>query len=247
MEYINNANLPEKSVQYVLLAPDCPPGIVQSLENYGITPIFSITNNDISDTTKTHPDMNVVHLGKNRFICAKNAFEFYQTALPKAEIIAISTTICSPYPQDVLLNAALINERLFCNEKFMAKELLDAARTVGQTVVSVKQGYTKCNIAIVNDNAIMTEDIDIYKTAVALKMDALYIQPGKVTLNGYPYGFIGGACGKLSKDILAVTGNLDAFPEKQDISSFCRAHGVEIIQLSENMPCDIGSIIPIAY
>lgn len=71
------------------------------------------------------------------------------------------------------------------------------------------------------------------------------IQPGFIKLPGYDAGFIGGSAVKLSKDILAFTGHLNAHPEKKQICNYIQARGITIEYLTEEPCFDVGSMIPI--
>jgi hypothetical protein len=59
-------------------------------------------------------------------------------------------------------------------------------------IIDVKQGYTKCSVLPVSNNAFITDDISIYNQCVSFGIDVLYVGKGDVSLPGYNYGFIGG-------------------------------------------------------
>ena len=74
----------------------------------------------------------------------------------------------------------------------------------------------------------------------------LKIQKGFISLPGYDYGFIGGCCGKLSKNILAFTGKIESHPDYNNIKDFCRNYNVNVLSLTNDDLLDIGGILPIA-
>ena len=66
-----------------------------------------------------------------------------------------------------------------------------------------------------------------------------------MALDGYDYGFIGGACCKISKGVLAFFGNAKAHKCYDDIKAFCKNYNVDLLSLANERLCDIGSFMPI--
>ena len=92
------------------------------------------------------------------------------------------------------------------------------------------------------DFSIITSDMSVYDKAGKKGVDVLLIEKGHIDLNGYDYGFIGGASGLISKNKLAFTGNVKLYPDYEAIKNFCNDRGVEIISLSEKKLYDYGSL-----
>lgn len=124
-------------------------------------------------------------------------------------------------------------------------ETVDAAarELIGGVPVTVSQGYAKCAAAIVNDHSIITADAGVSRAAKTAGMDVLDITPGHVALDGYDYGFIGGASFKLSKNVVAFTGTLDKHPDKERILRFLAGRGQEAVFLTPEPIFDIGGAI----
>ncbi len=76
-------------------------------------------------------------------------------------------------------------------------------------------------------------------------IDVLMVEQGDVRLYGYSYGFIGGCCGKISKDILAFTGKLILHRDCDRIKSFLRNYNIYSLELSNKPLTDVGSIFPV--
>src|SRR5690606_21807117 len=109
--------------------------------------------------------------------------------------------------------------------------------------VDVKQGYSKCSMAVIDERAIITADYPIYKELSKRGIDVLLIQPGHIVLEGYSYGFIGGATGNLSKDVIMISGSMKEHPDKLKIENFIKRYNKEIYWLSHEKIIDIGTII----
>ena len=247
-EYLSMPNIPNKRserVKGVIVDYRTDKEAIDTLVSMGIECILSCRVSSLYEAVCGHPDMMIHHLGGNRFITAPEAYEHFKAVIPDADIIKGSKPLKSAYPDDIRYNAASVGRYLFCNAPCTATEILTEYKTLKREILSVKQGYTKCSICVVSENAIITSDAGIYKKAVECKIDALKITEGYIELKGMSYGFIGGATGLIAPDTLAVNGNLKTHPDYNNIVDFCNNYNVNIISLKNGAIYDIGSILPI--
>ena len=56
-------------------------------------------------------------------------------------------------------------------------------------------------------------------------------------------GFIGGASGLIDNKTLCFNGNIKTHPDAENIKSFCKNAGVDVISLNNGNLKDIGSIL----
>ena len=84
---------------------------------------------------------------------------------------------------------------------------------MGLELIPVKQGYAKCSLCIVSENAVITADEGLAYTLCRAGLDVLKIIPGCIRLPGYGYGFIGGCCGKLDAATMAFAGDPLTHPD----------------------------------
>lgn len=241
LNFIENPNIPSKRVSAVIADYRIGEKSVKKLNEMGIKVILSCEIPSLYEAVKGHTDMMLHHLGKNKFVAAPEAYEYFVKTLPEADIIKGSAKLTDKYPYDIAYNAAAVGEKLFCRRDYTAPEILSKY----ESILNVKQGYSKCSICLVSKNAIITSDSGIYEIASAAGIDALKIREGYIRLEGLPHGFIGGASGLISNDTLAVNGNIDTHPDSGLMRAFCEKHGVNILSLNEGEIVDIGSIIPI--
>ena len=110
-------------------------------------------------------------------------------------------------------------------------------------LIDVPQGYTRCSVCIVTHRAIITSDDIIAERAAANDMDVLKIHPGYIVLEGFPYGFIGGASFLIDSSTLALTGTLENHPDRDAIEAFLRKHCVRPVYLTKNQIFDIGGAV----
>jgi hypothetical protein len=150
------------------------------------------------------------------------------------------------YPKDVYLNCVQVGKYLICNQKHTCNNVIEFAKLNNVQIIDVKQGYAKCSICVVADDAVITEDTGIAKALCErTNIDVLVIEKGHVELQGYEYGFFGGCCGLIEKNLLAFNGSIEKHPQFDKIKAFCDKHGVEIMSLSNDNLYDIGTIIRI--
>lgn len=245
MEFIEKPNTPNKRTQGVIADYRMSKQSVETLRSMGISVIFSCDVKTLYDAVSGHPDMQIHHLGGNKFVAAPEAYEHFCKAMPDADIIKGSKRLADKYPDDIAYNAAAFGDCLICNSACTAIEILETYKVSNRTILNANQGYAKCSICVVSENAIITADEGIYKTAAEHGIDVLKIHEGHIKLKGMNYGFIGGATGLIAKDMLAVNGNINTHPDADLICEFCKRHGVNVVSLNNGPIEDIGSIISI--
>lgn len=149
----------------------------------------------------------------------------------------------SPYPKDIKLNATLLGDRLICNKQHASKELLVWAENNSIEIISTKQGYCKCNLCVISNNAVITEDDNLASLLKNYQIDVLKISKGFIHLSDKHYGFIGGASAKISPNEIYFSGDLSAHPDYQDITSFLDTHNVKPIFNKSRKLSDFGGIV----
>ena len=217
---------------------------VYSLENAGFAVIPTIKMNCLYDAIATHADIQIHYLGNNRFICAPEAFVHYKNRLPCGfELICGSEKLSAKYPYDIAYNVAVLKDYVICNSAYTATEILSEYKSMSKEILSVRQGYSKCSICIVNGRSIITSDKGIAAQASANGIDVLEIKPEHIKLRNLDYGFIGGATGLVKENVLAVNGDINTHPDAERIKEFCKKHNVQLFPLKDGILEDIGTII----
>lgn len=148
------------------------------------------------------------------------------------------------YPGTIKYNAVALGPFFIHSTKYTDEKILEIVKKNHMEVVDVKQGYTKCNIVLVDDNSIITSDVGIAKALRARGVNVLLISKGQVKLPGFEYGFLGGASGKIGNEIL-FNGNLKEHEDFVAIKSFIEDKGIGLKYFEDYPLEDIGSIIEI--
>lgn len=215
---------------------------LNTLEDLGYKIIKTQKELGVQDAICGHPDIVLCKL-KNHDCVAKTTFRGFLNNETECNVIEGNSILGKDYPFDIAYNAALVGNNLFCNEKYTDIAILNYCRANNIKIINVNQGYAKCSICIVSDNAIITADKNISVAANKNNIDVLLIENKGVILKGYNEGFFGGATGLIEKDLLAVNGNIELHKDCNRIKRFCANYGVNVLSLSDEPIYDIGSII----
>lgn len=230
MEFFKNALLPERKAKVIISSCE-----IGNIKGYVL--------NTYDKSVNTHADLSICHLGKNRFVTPPCSFEYYKKKLPGADIIIGEYDPSGKYPFDASYCACVFGNYAVANEKITDPVLLKILKDEFD-FISVNQGYAKCNICPVSENAVITEDEGIEKK-LSSHIDVLLIKKGYVQLKGHPYGFIGGATGMIGKNTLYFNGELKNHPDREKIYEFLEKYSVKAKE-GKGAICDVGSIISVS-
>lgn len=242
MRFIEKPNLPQGKVTLVAVSEEAGESI-KKLNSLGIKTIAINKNNKLPKPIRSHADIQLLHTGYNNIFRYEHLFlgEFDKIF----KISDIPEKADKNYPNDVRLNCAIIDNKIICNVKTVSRAILEYAESNGLTVINVNQGYTRCSIAIINENTIITDDKAIFTAAGKFFNDTQFISKGSIELKGYNYGFIGGCCGKIDKNIIAFNGAIESHKDYNVIIDCLERNNIKCIELNRNKLCDIGGIIPL--
>ncbi len=222
----------------------------EKLSSFGFS-IIEIPENTLYDApVSAHPDI-FVFVSNNYLITRVETTEILKKHLfgvDKGIITLKKTNVLNEkvlYPNDCVLNFARVGKYLIGRKDIADSEVVRVAREENLEFIDVRQGYSKCNVCVVNDNAIITEDRGIAAACKKKNIDVLLLKTHSVKLEGYEYGFIGGSCAteyKTNGNIIYFCGCVENHPEYNSIKAFCDRHNTELFSLSDECLYDGGSI-----
>ncbi len=243
--------LPENNVALALISADYPDISDILLNEYNVKTICVQRNDALTDDISSHPDCAFVQLNCNTAVApiglCKDIVN-YLTIEEKENNLRLyecSESIVSPYPGDIRLNIRVISDMIFCNAKYVDSTVQDFAYKYNYRLIHCNQGYVACSTVLLNNNALITDDETIHCSAKKNAIDSILINKGSVKLKGRNYGFIGGTCGMIGKDLLAFTGKIDTHSDAELIKSFFNKYNIDYVELSNGPLIDIGGIIPV--
>lgn len=231
---------------------DAPTEITEALSSLGF--LVQVLPRDIRlpRPVSSHADMLMFELD-GRIFCSKQYFEtasyiFDSISAYGYDIIRCDVGLGDKYPDDIAFNMALCDNVIYGSINSNAPEIIKYAEDNGFKLNSVRQGYTKCSTVVLGDKAIITADSGIASSASKNGISVLKISnsPDSVSLDGYNYGFIGGACGVCANNIY-FSGDIDLHPQGRQIKDFGESFGFNTINLSDSMLTDVGGIIFLPY
>lgn len=241
--YIKNPNLPAGEVSAVAISCEAEKAIA-SLHSIGIETYVIQKYPNLSKPVCCHGDLQMLHLCDNRILVA-NEHLCTGELQKKFSVSLIRERLGNSYPDDVRLNCKIIGNNIFLNKKTIAEEILEFAELAGLNIINVNQGYTGCSICAINESAVITDDESVFAAAQNFLNDALLISKGSIRLKGYGYGFIGGCCGKIAHNKLAVNGRIESHTDKYKIVDFLNKYNIDIIELTDKPLTDVGGILPL--
>lgn len=217
-----------------------------NLYNLNVNPILVPKCNEVYEAINGHPDiqLNILKTKESdHIIVQKNINNNFREILKSNNIkyILSKNVLSNTYPNDIILNS-LISENYFIhNLKFSDKNLLNSQNL--KTKINVSQGYTKCSILPVRDNALITSDKGIFETLKDYDFDILLLPPGDILLPSLNYGFIGGTGGMISNDKMAFFGDLDSYNWGEEVKKFLYKYDISPIALRKGKLIDRGSLL----
>ena len=219
---------------------------LKALKDLGLDTYLVPPSPSLQAAVASHTDM-LMFIGFGRLFCHSSYYENNKEILDNlAKIGSLTLSVSNEkwsqdYPNDVLFNACIVGNKLICNKKTVSSNILSAASEHGYEIINVNQGYTKCSICPVSENAIITADKCIATTCEENGMDVLLISEGHISLPPYNFGFIGGTSG-VCGDSVYFCGSLASHPDGDKITNFCIKHGKKAVSLSKGVLEDVGSI-----
>lgn len=155
----------------------------------------------------------------NKIICAPNA------KIKDNSFLLGTSIVGEKYPDNVSYNACQIGENI------IGSKYTDI--TIKPNIL-IKQGYTKCSIAVTSGKSCITSDLAIAKTLNKYNIDATYIEEKNIKLlniKGQPtnmQGFIGGASFVFDNKFV-LFGDIDKLESKKQILQHLNKYNLKLI------------------
>lgn len=222
------------------------PRFCRIVQSFGNTVIPSDRVEAFNQPEQLHADMQALSINEKIFLLnecksLKNKLSEYSDRL-----IFTETVIKGNYPENVRLNALFISNMLFCKASSLDNSVREYCSNNDIKIINVNQGYSRCSTAIAGKNAAITADTAIFNALKKEGIEVLKIRSGFIALNGYEYGFIGGASINLDENTLGIFGDISLHPDCQIINQFCNSHNVNLVSLCKGIiPIDIGGAVKI--
>jgi hypothetical protein len=175
-------------------------------------------------------------------IVSPNLPEKYFTILDQNKINYIkgSLPVGQEYPETARYNSLVTDRFIIQNPASSDPEIRNMNPEL--EIISVKQGYVRCNLIPLPNETFITSDRGIEKSLKQRSLEELFVDPTCVQLDEFDNGFFGGACG-LVGNAFFVCGSLRYFKESILIEAFAARAGVTLIELYVGKPVDVGTVL----
>lgn len=186
-------------------------------------------SNCVYDEISGHSDIFYCSV-KDKIICAPNS------PIIKNSFILGNSEVKSKYPEDIGYNACQIGENI------IGSKYTD--NTINPNII-VKQGYTKCSVAVTGHNSCITADKEIYEKLKNKGIEVCLIEERNIKLlnrDGKPtnmQGFIGGASFVFDNKFV-LFGDIEKLESKEKITDHLRKHNLELIDFKGLEVYDYG-------
>lgn len=241
MRFVEKPHLPQGRIRRLILGEKYRKVLETALLKQNITPIWLKNNEFVDPRLAGHCDLMAVHLGGRRLAVRESAARDCEE-INNIELIKTADPKIPDYPYDAGLNICIVGDKLIYAPKAADERITSL---ISGTRLCCKQGYTKCSVCVVDENAVITADKKIADIASAAGMDVLTVSEKLAALDGFEHGFIGGASFKISRNEMAFTGAINDPDESSRIECFLNERGIAAVYLTDEPLFDIGSAIPI--
>ena len=228
----------------IIVSRYIPSECIKSLNDMGYTVFQGSLLPNVDKPVAHHIDMQIVKCSDKAYLCAPCVYDHYLDAFENTtiELVKGHENPDDRYPHDVKYNIAITGKYAIHNTSHTDKAFFELSC---YSDINVKQGYSKCNICVVSEDAIITSDKGIADTLSKYPIDVLLISEGHILLDGYNHGFIGGCSGLIENNLLAFAGDISIHPDYESIRDFCLNHGVDLVSLYDGDLVDIGTIVSV--
>lgn len=215
---------------------------INELKELGCQIITFNGTSELEAEINQHADINVFNCGNGDLIVNSDIIGEIEPFLADFSLIPCKG-IKSPYPDDIKLNCALIGKYLLCNTKYVADEIRSFCEQNDIRFLHTNQGYSKCSVCVLNDNAVITENDTIASLLKNYQIDVLLIKGGYVCLSDKHHGFIGGASGMINESTVYFSGDISAHPDYDSIIKFLDKYNIKPVFNKSRKLSDFGGFI----
>ena len=222
----------------------------QTLQRLGYELIEIKKSTKIYSEISSHVDIFACKI-KDKVIVEKSAYKMLKNKLNNDENILISgkTMISYDYPNDIKYNVCIVGNKAIHNFKHTDSKITQELEKNNFEIINVKQGYSNCSIAVIDEKSIILSDRGLYNNLKNSGLDILfldYIPDIKLFDENGEYsqknGFIGGAISRIGDNIV-VFGDLDKIDYYCNIRKFIESRNLKIIDFEGLDVVDYGGVI----
>lgn len=219
----------------MFLGANLPISYQKSLEELGFEVRLLPPYRKLQTPVATHPDMLMCQVNDTLFV-PRDYYLENKSVFDGVCVTPVDAHIQPEYPSDVCMNALIMGDTIYGRVDVICREVLESVKKH----VFTKQGYGACSTLVIAQNAAVTADKSIAEALLQNGVDVCLIQQGHIILEGYNYGFIGGASVRVFADCVAFFGDLSKHPDYEKMRDFANKYQTRLLSLSDAPLEDFG-------
>ena len=155
-------------VRAVIVDGRAAPLMERRFTTMGIGMIKSEKHSRLYDSVAFHPDMVICPVNAGKMVAEPTVYEYFKKALLpyKVDLLKGEAELSRNYPLNIAYNIATVGKKAFLYSRYSDKIAVDELKKNNTVFINVKQGYTRCSTAVVDDGGIITADRGIYNAAL---------------------------------------------------------------------------------
>ena len=220
------------------------------LKELGYRLIEINSNKKLYPEISSHTDIFCTKI-KNNLIIETSQYDLIKNNITnEIDVIKGNSIVENNYPQDIKYNVCILGKYAIHNFNYTDSRIKEILQKEKYNLINVKQGYTKCSIAVIDENSIIISDKGLYEELKQYNFDILFLNyklnikllnEGKFSSMN---GFVGGAISRIGDNIF-ISGNLNEIDRKNEIRNFIQKRNLHIISFKDLDVIDYGGIIEI--
>ncbi len=231
--------------------------IKEYIKSLGYKIIESGYNINLYDEIAAHVDISYTKIGEEIIVSPDK----YEDLCRKIEVTSGKTELKGSYPNDIPYNVCIMGKKAIHNFNYTDEVVKEKIKELGYEKIDVKQGYSNCSIAVIDENSCITSDMGIAKTLMDKGIDVLFVyepdikllkrtNPKETNPNRMCFeysdmqGFIGGAMTVVDDEVI-VFGDVNKFLNSDKIINFIESKDKKIKSFDGEDIIDYGGIIVI--
>lgn len=224
---------------------------VNRLLSFGFNLVPTDRVSSLYEAIDGHPDMQFFAINE-KIIAHKDISKNQGELLHKlgASVTLGNSSLSLPYPHNIPYNALLapdlLMHKLDATDQVILKEIKELQKSKEIKLINVRQGYSRCSCAYIGNNSFITEDIVMADHLLSLGKNVFYQKHSNVYLEGFDFGFIGGAVSLISiegEELVLISGSLDSYSYGKELKIFLSQRNIRYECICGGTLMDRGTII----
>lgn len=242
---MKNPFVPLKRANIVIVAGNITEDMIHSLKKMNLRVIRTIRHKKVHSSISYHPDIVIHPIGEKLLIVEPTVFDYYKEKFKNTDIELVKgeKELKLKYPLNIAYNVGRIGNYALHDFRYTDEKLKFHLQKENIELINIKQGYTKCSMAVIGKEGIITSDLVIDREVRKRGFKSLLVKPGYIYLKNQSYGFIGGCTGNISNREVLFSGSLNVHPDKERIENFLKDLNKNISYLTKEQINDIGTIM----